>query len=206
VPIGDLFGWVGGLIFVTRLVPQPWRLYRLDARAGVSWLGTTNAMVSTLGWLVYGIGVGQPVLWVPSLVALVPEAATVTLLGWRPPSRRDGMLFAGWAVLVLGAWPLGGRVALGTVIGIGIVAGVTPHVLTVLRSDRLDGVARRTWQIALVDAALWGAYSVSAREPMTGFYAIVLGLGAAVILWRLRVGGRSGVPAVRAVGAHSYDV
>jgi hypothetical protein len=206
VTVGELFGWIGAVIFVARLVPQPWRLHRHDARAGVSWLGTTNAMASTTGWLVYGVGVGAPVLWVPSLVALVPEAVTVALLGWRPPSRRDALLFAAWAVVVLAAWPLGGRIALGTVIGIGIVAGVTPHVATVLRSDDLDGVARRTWQIALLDAALWGVYSVGAREPMTGLYSIVLGLGATVILWRLHASGRSEVPAVRPVGANSYDV
>jgi hypothetical protein len=206
VTVGELFGWIGGVIFVARLVPQPWRLHRHDARSGVSWLGTTNAMASTAGWLVYGVGVREPVLWVPSLLALVPEAATVALLGWRPPSRRDGLLFAAWAVVVLAAWPLGGQIALGTVIGIGIVAGVTPHVATALRSDDLAGVARRTWQIALLDAALWGAYSIGAREPMTAFYSIVLGLGATVILGRLHAAGRSEVPPIRAVGANAYDV
>jgi hypothetical protein len=203
---GDLFGWLGGLIFVARLVPQPWRLYRHDVRAGVSWLGTANAMVSTTGWFVYGIGVGEPVLWVPSLAALVPEAAAVALLGWRPPSRRDALVCAGWAVLVLAAWPVGGRIALGSVIGVGIVAGVAPHVVTALRSTDLHGVARRTWQIALLDAALWGAYSVPARELMTGFYAVVLGAGATVILWRLHEAQCSHVPPLGPVGAHAYDV
>jgi hypothetical protein len=203
---GDLFGWMGGVIFVARLVPQPWRLFRHRSRAGVSWLGTANAMVSTTGWFIYGVGVGEPVLWVPSLVALVPEAATVALLGWRPPSRRDALVCAGWAVLVLSAWPSGGRFALGVVIGVGIVAGVVPHVVTVLRSADVHGVARRTWQIALVDAALWGAYSIPAREPMTGFYAIVLGTGATVILWRLHRADASDAPPLGPVGVHSYDV
>ena len=204
---GDVFGWVGAVIFVARLLPQPWRMHRHGVTAGVSWLGTANAMVATTGWLIYGLGVDEPVLWVPSLVALVPEAVAIGLLGWRPPSRRDALVWVGWMVLVVGAWPLGGRVALGSVIGVGIVAGVAPHVLTVLRSDRLDGVATRTWQIALLDAALWGGYSIGAREPMTGFYAIVLGGGAIVILSRLAaVRRRSEVPAVGPVGAHAYEV
>jgi uncharacterized protein with PQ loop repeat len=213
---GDVFGWIGAVIFVARLLPQPWKMYRYGVRDGVSWLGTANATVATTGWLIYGLGVGEPVLWVPSLVALVPEVAAVTLLGWRPPSRRDAAIWTGWMLLVVLAWPLGGRLALGAVIGIGIVAGVVPHVVTVLRSPNVDGVAKRTWQIALLDAALWGAYSIGAREPMTGFYAIVLGGGAAVILWRLstvdRVGhavvatSASDVPAVGPIGAHANDV
>jgi hypothetical protein len=204
---GDVFGWIGAVIFVARLVPQPWRMYRSGLRDGVSWLGTANAMVSTTGWLIYGLGVDEPVLWVPSLVALVPEAAAIALLGWRPPSRRDALIWLGWMATVIVAWPAGGRLALGTVIGVGIVAGVAPHVVTALRSDRLDGIAKRTWQIALLDAALWGLYSIGAREPMTGFYAIVLGGGALIILSRLATVRRgSEVPAVGPVGAHAYDV
>ena len=211
MPIEVLFGWLGGLIFVLRLVPQPVRIWRTGVRDGVSWLATANGIVSTSGWLAYGLLVERPVLWVPSIVALVPELCTLLLLGVRPPDRRQFAMFAGWLALVALSYPIGGVAALGGMIGLGVVVGVTPAVITALRSDRLEGIARRTWQIALLDAALWGAYGFGTAEPLTAFYGIVLGSGAAIILWRVAVTSRRAVaaseaPAVGDVGAHRDGV
>lgn len=205
-----IFGWSGAAIFVARLLPQPWRLWRTHVRLGVSWLGVANAIASTVGWLIYGLAVDNPILWVPSLVALFPEVATLALVGLRPPDRRQTVLFALWAGVVAVAYPLGGVAVLGSVIGIGVLMGVLPHVVVALRSDRLTGVAPRTWQVALLDGAIWGAYSLWSREPLTAFYGVVLVTGSIVVLWRLHVigGGRppSEIPAVRSVGAHAHTL
>jgi hypothetical protein len=153
--------------------------------------------------------VERPVLWVPSLVALVPEVVTLALLGLRPPDRRSLAWFAAWTTTVAVAYPLGGAAALGTVIGFGVLMGVVPHVVVALTHEHPDGVAARTWQIALLDAALWGTYGFATAEPLTAFYGVVLTTGSVVILWRLRrtgAGVGSQVPAVRAVGAHAHDV
>lgn len=182
-----VFGWSGAAIFVARLVPQPWKLYRSGIRVGVAWLGLVNAVISTTGWLIYGLAVGNPVLWVPSLVALVPEIVTLALLGFRPPDARQAAMALGWASAIALAFPLGGAPLLGAVIGVGVLTGVLPHVIVAVRSDRLTGVARRTWQIALVDGAVWGTYSLWSREPLTAFYGVVLVSGSIVVLWRLRV-------------------
>jgi len=212
VQIEVLFGWLGGLIFVLRLVPQPLRLWRTGVRDGVSWLATVNGIVSTSGWLAYGVLVERAVLWVPSVVALVPEVVTLVLLGVRPPDRRQLALFLGWFGLVALAYPVGGVAALGGMIGLGVVVGVTPAVVTALRNDNLEGIARRTWQIALLDAALWGAYGFGTAEPLTAFYGIVLGTGASIILYRVAVtrrrsaAGGSEAPAMGQVGTHTDGV
>jgi uncharacterized protein with PQ loop repeat len=212
VQLDVLFGWLGGAIFVARLVPQPWRIWRTGASDGVSWLAVANGIVSTSGWLAYGVAVGRPVLWVPSLVALVPEVVTLVLLGARPPDARRALLFGGWLATVALAWPIGGDALLGAVIGLGVLMGVMPAVVAAVTGDRLDGIARRTWQIALLDAALWGAYGLGTSEPLTTFYGIVLGAGSLVILWRLRVTRlaaarrASEVPTVGAVGTDPHDV
>jgi uncharacterized protein with PQ loop repeat len=205
-----IFGWLAAAIFVSRLMPQPWQLWRTKVTAGVAWLGVANAVVSTAGWLIYGLAVGNPILWVPSLVALVPELITLALVGVRPPDARQALLFTCWAAAVGLAYPLGGATLLGGVIGVGVLMGVLPHVVVALRSSWLAGVARRTWQIALVDGALWGAYSIWSKEPLTAFYGAVMVSGSAVVLWRLHVtggrGARSGVPAAVVVGTHTNDV
>lgn len=207
----DVVGWLGAVIFVVRVCPQPLHIWRTGERAGVAWLGTANAISSTVGWLVYGVAVGRPILWVPSLVALVPEVVTLALLGLRPPDRRSALAWSAWALAVGLAYPLGGTTLLATVIGFGVVMGVWPHVFAALTHDRLDGVAARTWQIALLDAALWGTYGFASGEPLTAFYGVVLGSGAAVILWRLRVTRArrravSELEPVGPVGAHVHDV
>jgi hypothetical protein len=212
VPVADLIGWLGGVIFVARLCPQPLHIRRTGQRAGVAWLGTANGIVSTSGWLAYGIAVDRPVLWVPSLVALVPEVVTLALLGLRPPDRRSALLLAVWTLAVGLAYPLGGSTLLATVIGFGVVMGVAPHVAAALTHERLDGVAARTWQIALLDAALWGTYGFATGEPLTAFYGVVLGVGAATILWRLHTTRRaaalevSELEAVGPIGPHVHDV
>jgi uncharacterized protein with PQ loop repeat len=203
----DLVGWLGALIFVIRVCPQPVHIWRTGQRSGVAWLGTANAITSTVGWLVYGLAVGRPILWVPSLVALVPELVTLVLLGLRPPDRRSAVLFGLWATAVGVAFPLGGTTLLATVVAFGVVMGVGPHVFAALTHDRLDGVAARTWQIALLDAVLWGTYGFASEEPLTAFYGVVLGSGAGVILWRLRVTSRNSelVP-VGPVGSNVHDL
>jgi hypothetical protein len=211
VPVADLIGWLGGLIFVARLWPQPLQIRRTGARAGVAWLGTANGIVSTSGWLAYGLAVDRPVLWVPCLGALVPEVITLALLGVRPPDRRSAVLVATWTAAVALAHPVGGTTLLAAVLGVGVVMGTAPHVVAALTHDRLDGVAARTWQIALLDAALWGTYGFASGEPLTAFYGVVLGSGAAVILWRLRVTRArrravSELEPVGPVGAHVHDV
>jgi uncharacterized protein with PQ loop repeat len=185
VPLDDLFGWLAGVIFVSRLIPQPLKIWRTGERAGVSWLALANGIVSTAGWLAYGLMIDRPVLWVPSLVALVPEVVVLVLLGLRPPDRRALLAWLAWAGAVLVSWPIAGEAGLGTVIAFGVVVGVVPAVIAALRTDRPTGIAVRTWQIALLDAVLWGTYGIATSEPLTTFYGIVLTTGATIILVRV---------------------
>ncbi len=185
MPLDDLFGWLAGVIFVSRLIPQPLKIWQTGERAGVSWLALANGIVSTGGWFAYGLMVDRPVLWVPSLVALVPEVVVLLLLGIRPPDRRSFLAWLAWASAVGIAWPIAGEVGLGTVIAFGVVVGVVPAVVAALRTDRPTGIAVRTWQIALLDAVLWGTYGIATNEPLTTFYGIVLTAGATIILVRV---------------------
>lgn len=180
-----LAGWIGAATFLGRLTPQTVRLWRTRDAAGVSWLASANQVGSSLAWTIYGLGVGELVLWLPALAALVPSTATLLLVG-RPPDRRSALSAAAWLVAVVIAWPLGGQPALATVISVGIVLVVAPQVLLAARSDRLDGLSAPTWRVAFADAVLWGTYGFGSGEPMTAAYGVVLGSAALFILGRLR--------------------
>lgn len=190
-----LAGWIGALTFLGRLTPQTVRLWRTRNAAGVSWLASANQVGSSLAWTIYGLGVGELVLWLPALIALVPSTATVLLVG-RPPNRKTLLGALAWFVAVVCAWPLGGRAALATVIGVGIVLVVAPQVLLAARSDRLAGISAPTWRVALADAVLWGTYGLGTGEPMTAVYGIVLGASAIFILARLRITRAARLPTV----------
>lgn len=178
-------GWIGALTFLGRLTPQTVRLWRWRNTAGVSWLASANQVGSSLAWTIYGLGVGEVVLWLPALVALVPSTATVVLIG-RPPDRRSAVIAAGWLVAVVVAWPLGGQRLLAAVIAAAIILVVAPQVRLAARTDRLDGISASTWRVALADAVLWGTYGFGTGEPMTAAYGVVLGGAALFILTRLR--------------------
>jgi uncharacterized protein with PQ loop repeat len=189
VSFGQVAGWIGAVTYLGRLTPQAVRLARTRNAAGVSWLGAANQVAASVGWAIYGLGVGEAVLWLPGAIAIAPAAATVWFAGPRPPRVRDGVVAAVWIVAVVVAWPLGGRVALAAVIGVDVVATNVPHVLAAARSRDLSGIAPTTWRVAVADAVLWGIYSIGERDPMTALYSIVLGSSALFILRRCATAG-----------------
>lgn len=194
-----LAGWIGALTFLGRLTPQTVRLWRSRNPAGVSWLASANQVGSSLAWTIYGLGVGELVLWLPALIALVPSTATLLLVG-RPPDRRSMTIAVVWFVAVVVAWPLGGRPLLAAVIAAAIVLVVAPQVLLAARSDRLDGLSAPTWRVAFADAVLWGTYGFGTGEPMTAVYGVVLGSAAIFILSRLRITRTGREPAIVVAG------
>ena len=198
--VAEAVGLLGGVIFVIRLAPQPWKLWRHKRSDGVSWLGTANAVTASIGWLIYGIATDQIALWVPVVGAVPLEFATLTLLGWRPPNRRSLLICAGWAGVVALSWLLGGTTGLALFIGFGVLPIVVPQVLAAF-STNPEGVAKRTWQIGLADATLWGVYAALTGDTAIILYVVVLGLGSVLILWRLaQVAGRDNGPPLQPVG------
>ena len=60
---GQVAGWIGAVTYLGRLTPQAVRLARTRNAAGVSWLGAANQVAASVGWTIYGVGVGEAVLW-----------------------------------------------------------------------------------------------------------------------------------------------
>jgi uncharacterized protein with PQ loop repeat len=193
--LGQIMGWLGATIFVARQVPQALRLLRTRESAGVSKLGAVNAISNTSGWVIYGLGVDELVLWVPCLFAIPFEIVVLALIKERM-SGRERLIAIAWAAAIGLAWPIAGQAALATVMGLGIVAGTAPHVLAAFRSSSLAGVEPRTWRIAIADGLLWGGYGVSVADPLVIFYCVVLVGAAVLILGRHRRWRAGTVPVV----------
>jgi uncharacterized protein with PQ loop repeat len=191
VDVAVLLGWLGSVLFLARLVPQPVRLWRTGIAHGVSSQAALNAAVSDVGWVAYGLGAGLVPVWVCAGVAVPLDLWTTWLLR-RTVSRRTVGFGAGWAAVMVVAWWLVGGVGLGTVLGASVVVNHAPQVWAAVRGDRLAGIAPATWFIAIADAGLWGGYGAFVRDPALIAYGLILLTAAIVVLVRLfQVGGRA---------------
>jgi uncharacterized protein with PQ loop repeat len=172
---------VASTIFLVRLLPQPVRLARTGIDDGVSALAAINALVNSVGWLVYGLAQELPVVWIVAALSLVPDAWTVALLR-RRVGRRDiavGFGLVGAIVLAAVTGTLAGLLAAGVVLTHG------PQVLKALRDRDLRGIAPATWWVAIADATSWGLYGLVIGDPALQGYGAVLLVSAVTVLVRI---------------------
>lgn len=182
--LGELLGWIGTVLFLARLVPQPWHTWRSGADDGVSTQALLNGFASDLGWLAYGLAAGLPPLWVASLVAAPITATTIVLLRHRI-TRREVAVSGAWLGCMAASWVLGGPLALGTVLGVAVVVNYAPQAVRAVRSPDLSGLHPATFWLSLADAALWGGYGVLVGDPALVAYALVLGTCGVIVLVRI---------------------
>ncbi len=188
-------------VFLLRLLPQPVRLFRSGVAEGVSPMAAFNAVLVAFAWLYYGIDQRLPVVWLVSVLALVPGIWQSALLLHR--TRRVDVVGAGaWALALLVAFAVG---HFGAVLGLGVVVTTGPQVVEVLRSDDVRGVAPSTWWISILDAVLWGLYGAALGDgPLIG-YGVVLSTCAVVVLVRLAVVRRRPASVPPHHAAHGTD-
>lgn len=188
-------GLLASGVFLIRLLPQPIRLARSGVAAGVSPLAAINAVTSAVAWMAYGFAQHDPVIWVVSVIALVPGVWQVALLRSRV-SRRDLALGSLFVVALVAAAAAGvfGLALAGSVL---VTAG--PQVRQALVEDDLSGIAPGTWWVALADAATWGAYGLAVGDwALVGYFG-VLTASSATILARIAWTSRAAEPAEPAI-------
>lgn len=183
-----LLGIVASGVFIARLTPQPVRLARSGVAEGVSPLSALNALISAVSWLVYGLVVDDPVVWIVSLVAVVPGAWAVMLLR-RRTTARDLAIAGTWASLVAVAAIVG---VLAAALAVGVVVTQGPQVLQACRDDDLRGLSPATWWLSILDATTWGAYGAAVGDAALLGYAAVLSTSAIIVLARIRWTSRAG--------------
>lgn len=178
----DALGYFASAVFLVRLLPQPIRLARDGRPAGVSALAALNAVVSAFAWTAYGLIAGLPVVWVVSILALIPGIWQAFLLR-RELTRRDLVWASAYVAALSVAYAAGllGAALAGTVL---VTAG--PQLYQALTETDLSGLAPNTWRIALLDAASWGLYGLALGDFALLGYFVVLTASAAIILIRIR--------------------
>lgn len=185
----DALGWLGSVLYLARLVPQPFRLWRTGQPHGVSVQAALNAVTSGVAWLLYGLAAGLLPVWVVMLPA-IPLDLSMTWLLRRSIGPKQLLWTAGWAAVLAGSWVIGGAGLLGTMLGASVVINHAPSVWAAIRGGELHGIAPATWWLSLADAALWGGYGLIERDPALIAYGLILFTAGVTVLVRLAHFGR----------------
>jgi uncharacterized protein with PQ loop repeat len=179
--VAVVLGWLATAAFLVRLIPQPLRLLRTGVPHGVSPMAVVNIVLTEIAWLTYGLVENLVPVWVVSLPA-VPLGLWTVFLVRRQITRTD-LFGSGLWLLAIVTGALTGMLA--AVLVLSVLVNYGPQVVTAVRATNLQGLAPATWYLALLDAALWGAYGVAVGDPALLGYCAVLAVSAAVILGRL---------------------
>lgn len=177
----DIVGLVAGVAVIVELAPQPWKIRRTGSLDGVSAVGSGIALANEAGWLLYGLMGGFAPIVVTSLVAGSLKVWQFALV--RPHwSAHNLRLVAGWVTAVVAGAVTG---TLGVVLVVGLLAGLGPQALAVVRSADISGVSAWRWRLALVSGVLWVGYGLmsgASATAATGTAGVMLSLLA---LWRI---------------------
>jgi len=173
VSVMSVVGVLAGVAVIVELAPQPLRIWRTRSLAGISVAGSGIVLVNEVGWFIYGATGGYAAIMATSLVAgsLKVWQFALTRPRW---SMRSLRLVAGWVAAVALGVVTG---TLGVVLVAGLLAGLGPQALAVVRSPAIGGVSPWRWWLALASGVLWAVYGLmSGAWPVavTGTVGVVL--------------------------------
>ena len=159
--------------FIAELAPQPLRIWRTRSLDGISATGSGIAFATEVGWLTYGITGGFVVVTFTAVLAGALKLWQFALT--RPHwNARNLRLVLAWALAVaLGAL----TDTLGLVLVGGLLLGLGPQALAVVRSPSIAGVSAWRWWLALCSGSLWVAYGL-----LSGAYAVAATGAAGIAL------------------------
>jgi uncharacterized protein with PQ loop repeat len=183
-----VFGVVMLVLAAFYSLPQWWRVRRTGAVEGVSLAATSNAFLSCVAWVLYGVVLRDPWVVLTCLAALPSLGATAYLLGRRDASRAGITTTWAWAaaLIIAGiAYPWF-PAPLTLLLGGSILWYVGPAVWLAWSSADISGIAAGAWWVLLADAGAWLAYSLLAGVPAGLLYAVIAGAGAGLMLVRIR--------------------
>lgn len=198
-------GLVAALIGVVTGVPQVVRLLRSSDARGLSYSSAVLGVLSSAGWLTYGLLVLDAAQLVANVPGLACAVTTVVLCArrLRLPLRHAAAAALVWVPVLAGAQLLGGASAVGVAATVVSLVKMLPQVRTVLRREPLHGLAPATFVLTQVSATLWTVYGVATVQGSVVVCSAVSAFLAGVVLSRRcppRVvvralhGGRYGVP------------
>lgn len=152
----SLVGLAACALFVAELAPQPLRIWRTRSLDGISATGSGITLATEAGWLIYGIAGGYGVVVVTAVLAGALKLWQFALT--RPHwTERNLRLVVAWSLVVVGGALSG---TLGVVLVGGLLFGLGPQAIAVVRAASISGVSVWRWWLALGSGSAWAAYGL----------------------------------------------
>jgi uncharacterized protein with PQ loop repeat len=194
-------GYLGSALGVVMVVPQITRVARHPSLPGVSPLSWAVTAISCLGWMTYGIRVGE-VPQIPGNLLLIAGAITVVVLvNLHTGHARRTMLLAGACVTQLAiVWTMPARDVGYYAFSIGLFSTLPQLYDSVgnWRARRNSGVSVSTWSVRIGSQICWLFYAVGTFDVAVALSACV-GLSTAIALVCLEMAARSAAADARPV-------
>lgn len=171
-------GIAAGVILLVEFVPQPFRILRTRSISGISTVGSGIAFGSEIGWLVFGLVEGIPVV---AITAVVTGVLTLTQFVLVLPNRRptDVWWVGLWASVLVVAVAVG---SLGSVLVISVIVSLGPQVWTAWLSPSVAGISPTRWLLGGGSGLLWGTYGILIGQlTLVGSGGVALCCAAAVL-------------------------
>jgi uncharacterized protein with PQ loop repeat len=187
----DALRLVFGIVMVTLAalysLPQWLRVRRTGSVEGVSLAATSNAFISCVAWVAYGVAM-RDIAVTLTCVAALPSLGATTWILVRNHASREGMVTT-WvwtgALVVAGALTPWTQAPIELLLGASIAWYVAPAAWMAWTSVDVTGIAPGAWFVLLADAITWLLYSLLAGIPAGILYAVIAGTGALTVLARL---------------------
>jgi len=151
---------------IPQFLPQILKLRATCDTAGVSWSWAILTSINNGAWIAY---FALERYW----TALVPAASATVLAGMLAVLliRRGQVtlwpsaLIGAWALLLVAAYPVVGRVGLGTLLTAAFFVQVAPSLWAAYRTARPTGISSGTWLLILGELSCWLIFGLYKSDP-----------------------------------------
>ncbi|MFB9375506.1 SemiSWEET family transporter [Kineococcus gynurae] len=185
-PFVPTLGLVAAGLGIVTGVPQVVRLLRTPDASGLSYPSAVLGVLSSSGWLLYGLQLLDPAQLVANVPGLLCALATLVLIARRLGLRLApaALAAAAWAGVLTAATLLGGPVLVGIAATVVSLVKMLPQVLVVLSRTPLHGLAPGTFALTQLSATLWSVYGAATAQTSVTVCSVISLLLATVVLSR----------------------
>jgi len=182
----DALGWLGMAVGTALGLPQLVRLLRTRSTAGVSVIAWQAMLAINLGWALHGLKIGQPPMWVGSVLSLLLTAPILKILADHLRRPVVWVVLPGLAVagVMVAVDHLFGSAAYGAFAIIPATFVTAGQSVALVRAPHVVGVSPVFLTLALANQVVWLAWAVLIADPGTILAATVSGAIAAFnVVW-----------------------
>ena len=171
---------------VPQFLPQILKLRSTHDTAGISWSWATLTSINNGAWIAYFALEHYWTALVPATSATVLSGVLALLLIRRGQAAlRSAVLIGAWAVLLVAAYPVIGRVGLGTLLTAAFFVQVAPSLWTAYRTARPTGISPGTWLLILGELSCWLIFGLYRSDPRLITLGVTGVIASTLILARI---------------------